>query len=103
MDTALAIQPAKRALARDVRRQLRLIVGGLMGSGKSTLCRMLAHLLGGVWINQDEFSHKGKGAKKAFLAEIKSVAKDKKVPVLIVDKINTMRQHRQEILEQMQK
>merc|ERR1719277_2528048 len=64
---------------------------------------MLAHLLEGVWINQDEFSHRGKGAKKAFLTEISSVAKDKKVPVLIVDKINTMRQHRQDILEAMQK
>lgn len=97
------VRPAKKVFARDVRRQLRLVVAGLMGSGKSTLCRMLAHLLGGVWVNQDEFSHLKKGAKRAFLAEIASVANDKKVPVLIVDKINTMRQHRTEIIEAMRR
>eukprot|EP00747_Dinoflagellata_sp_TGD_P025229 gnl/TRDRNA2_/TRDRNA2_131108_c0_seq1.p1 gnl/TRDRNA2_/TRDRNA2_131108_c0~~gnl/TRDRNA2_/TRDRNA2_131108_c0_seq1.p1 ORF type:complete len:783 (+),score=121.65 gnl/TRDRNA2_/TRDRNA2_131108_c0_seq1:52-2349(+) len=80
------------------KRQVRLIVSGLMGSGKSTLCRMLAHLLEGVWVNQDEFSHKGKGAKKAFLAEIERVAQSSTCPVVLVDKINTMRQHRREIL-----
>jgi len=79
------VLPAEKALGRDVRRQLRLVVAGLMGSGKSTLCRMLAHLLGGKWVNQDEFSHRGKGAKKAFLEEIEREAQDKKIPVLIVD------------------
>merc|ERR1719401_2556820 len=63
---------------------------------------MLEHLLGGVWVNQDEFSHRGKAAKRAFLEEIHREAQDKKVPVLIVDKINTMRQHRREILDAMQ-
>lgn len=96
------VLPAELVLGRDVRRQLRLIVGGLMGSGKSTLCRMLAHLLGGFWVNQDEFSHRGKQAKKAFLEEVEKEAQDKNVPVLIVDKINTMRQHRREILDAMQ-
>eukprot|EP00930_Biecheleria_cincta_P023954 TRINITY_DN17218_c0_g2_i1.p1 TRINITY_DN17218_c0_g2~~TRINITY_DN17218_c0_g2_i1.p1 ORF type:complete len:519 (-),score=106.53 TRINITY_DN17218_c0_g2_i1:108-1550(-) len=91
----------RQALGRDVRRQLRLVVAGLMGSGKSTLCRMLEHLLGGVWVNQDEFSHLGRRAKKAFLAEIEKEAQDSKVPVLIVDKINTMRQHRREITDAM--
>ncbi|CAK0871303.1 unnamed protein product, partial [Prorocentrum cordatum] len=81
--------------------QLRIIVAGLMGSGKSTLCRMLRHLFGGTWVNQDEFSHLGKGAKKAFLAEVKRAAGDKQTQVLLVDKINTLRQHRQEILDAM--
>jgi len=94
LTTQLAASPAQG--------QLRLVVAGLMGSGKSTLCRMLGHLLGGVWINQDEFSSRGKGAKKAFLAEIKRVAADTTIPVLIVDKINTMRQHRFDILKSMQ-
>ena len=81
--------------------QLRLVVAGLMGSGKSTLCRALRHLFGGVWVNQDEFSHKGKGAKKAFLAEVQRVASDRTIPALLVDKINTQQQHRREILESM--
>eukprot|EP00933_Yihiella_yeosuensis_P084945 TRINITY_DN996_c0_g1_i1.p1 TRINITY_DN996_c0_g1~~TRINITY_DN996_c0_g1_i1.p1 ORF type:complete len:823 (-),score=138.88 TRINITY_DN996_c0_g1_i1:436-2904(-) len=84
-------------------KQLRLIVGGLMGSGKSTMCRMLRHLLGGAWVNQDEFAHLGKGAKRAFLAEIQRVAGDTSVPVLLVDKINTMKQHRTEITDCMAK
>lgn len=82
--------------------QLRLIVAGLMGSGKSTLCRALQDLLGGVWVNQDEFSHKGKTAKKSFLAEVKRLACDERIPALLVDKINTMEQHRREILEAME-
>jgi len=91
----------EKVMRRDVRRQLRIVVGGLMGSGKSTLCRMLADLLEGIWLNQDEFAHKGKGAKNAFHAEIKNLAKDRNVPVLIVDKINTMRIHRRGILDAM--
>jgi len=93
----------EKALACDVRRQLRLVVAGLMCCGKSPLCRMLAHLLGGTWVNQDEFSHRGKGAKRAFLEEVAQEAQDTKVPVLIVGKINTMRQHRREILDAMQR
>eukprot|EP00930_Biecheleria_cincta_P059642 TRINITY_DN45356_c0_g1_i1.p1 TRINITY_DN45356_c0_g1~~TRINITY_DN45356_c0_g1_i1.p1 ORF type:complete len:960 (-),score=156.09 TRINITY_DN45356_c0_g1_i1:78-2957(-) len=83
-------------------RQLRLVVGGLMGSGKSTLCRMLRHLLGGTWVNQDEFSHLGKGAKRAFLAEVKRASGDDSTPVVLVDKINTLRQHRDDILQAME-
>lgn len=86
---------------RDVRRQLRIVVGGLMGSGKSTLCRMLADLLDGVWVNQDEFAHRGKGAQFAFTNEIKIQSQDRKVLVLIADKINTMRMHREGILDAM--
>lgn len=52
-------------------------------------------------MNQDEFSHLGKGAKKAFLAAIRKAATDDSVQVLLVDKINTMKQHREEILEAM--
>lgn len=93
--------PQSRNMERDVRRQLRIVVAGLMGSGKSTLCRMLADLLEGVWVNQDEFSHLQRGAKRGFLDEIRRDASDRRVPVLIVDKINTMVQHRSEILEAM--
>jgi len=96
------VRPGQRVLARDARRQLRLVVSGLMGSGKSTLSRMLAQLLGGVWVNQDEFSHRGRAAKRCFLAELSSVAQDPNVPVLIIDKINTLRQHRAEIFEALQ-
>lgn len=73
-----------------------------MGSGKSTLCRMLRHLLGGTWVNQDEFSHCGKGAKKAFLAEVNRASGDDSIPVVLVDKINTLRQHRDDILQAME-
>ncbi|CAE7227870.1 unnamed protein product [Symbiodinium sp. KB8] len=83
-------------------RQLRLVIGGLMGSGKSTICRMLRHLLKGTWINQDEFSSQ-KNAKKAFLKAIAEAAADDAVAVLLVDKINTERQHRSGIVQEMRK
>ncbi|CAE7328030.1 unnamed protein product [Symbiodinium sp. CCMP2456] len=83
-------------------RQLRLVIGGLMGSGKSTICRMLRHLLQGTWINQDEFSSQ-KNAKKAFLKAIAEAAADDAVAVLLVDKINTERQHRSGIVQEMRK
>merc|ERR1712151_481334 len=90
-----------KVIGRDARRQLRIVVGGLMGSGKSTVCRMLAELLDGVWLNQDEFAHKGKGAKNAFHAAVKEAAKDTKIPVLIVDEINTQKMHRMGIVDAM--
>ncbi|CAE7847935.1 unnamed protein product [Symbiodinium necroappetens] len=83
-------------------RQLRLVIGGLMGSGKSTICRMLRHLLKGTWINQDEFSSQ-KNAKKAFLKAIAEAAADDAVAVLLVDKISTERQHRSGIVQEMRK
>ena len=49
---------------------------------------------------QDEFAHLKRGARAAFLAEIQRAAADGSVPILLVDKINTMKQHRGEILEQ---
>ena len=42
----LLLQSALWAKA-EAPKQLRLIIGGLMGSGKSTICRMLRQLLGG--------------------------------------------------------
>eukprot|EP00929_Paragymnodinium_shiwhaense_P023999 TRINITY_DN14894_c0_g1_i1.p1 TRINITY_DN14894_c0_g1~~TRINITY_DN14894_c0_g1_i1.p1 ORF type:complete len:398 (+),score=118.38 TRINITY_DN14894_c0_g1_i1:136-1329(+) len=79
----------------------RLIVAGLQGSGKSTLCRFLAELLGGTWVNQDEFAHLKKQAKKNFLEAISKASQTRSVPAVLVDKINTMTQHRREILEAM--
>lgn len=91
-----AVSPGQEAASKNVEApgQLRLIVSGLMGSGKSTLCRTLAELLGGVWINQDECN----GSKRAFLDEVGLVAKDEGTRVMLIDKINTMRTHRKGIL-----
>ena len=44
-----------------------VLVRGLQGSGKSTLCRALAQLTMGQWINQDEVS---KGAERLFALRI---------------------------------
>lgn len=97
LEKSVALAEAGRLLLSSVLRsgpprQLRIIVSGLMGSGKSTLCRMLRHLLDGAWINQDECA-----SKKAFLAEIVRRAGDSKTQAVLVDKINTMFQHREEI------
>eukprot|EP00439_Symbiodinium_sp_Y106_P057622 s2978_g8.t1 len=85
-------------------RQLRLVIGGLMGSGKSTICRMLRHLLKGTWINQDEFSSQ-KNAKKAFLKAILGLTDLRKLShaTCRVVWINTERQHRSGIVQEMRK
>eukprot|EP00439_Symbiodinium_sp_Y106_P081069 s914_g19.t5 len=69
-------------------------IGGLTGSGKSTICRVLRHLLAGVWINRDEF-----GSRTAFLKAIAEAAADDAVPVLLVDEM----QHQTGIVQEMQK
>lgn len=93
---------AVRAAARRRRSEpgaLRILGMGLMGSGKSTLLRALARVLTGKWLNQDEFYHLGRGARWEFLKAIRAAARDHSCGSLLVDKINTMRMHRAEILE----
>mmetsp|Transcript_1656 Transcript_1656/g.4148 ORF Transcript_1656/g.4148 Transcript_1656/m.4148 type:complete len:507 (-) Transcript_1656:69-1589(-) len=82
--------------------QLQILGMGLMGSGKSTILRALARMLGGAWLNQDEFYHLGKNAKSAFLSAIRngaSAGAGGRSPCVVVDKINTISLHRKEILE----
>ena len=64
------------------------------------LLLMIATIIIITIANKDEFAHLKKGAKRAFLGEIQRAAADESVPVLLVDKINTMKQHRGEIFEQ---
>jgi len=85
-------------------RQLRLVFCGLMGSGKSTLCRTLAHVLGGSWISQDEYTHRGKDARRlAFLEEVKHVMDNVDIPVLFMDRVNSLQRHREEIVDALSK
>lgn len=80
--------------------QIQLLSLGLMGSGKSTLLRALVRVFGGVWLNQDEFCHTGRQAKEHFLAAIHSAATSRRdsAPLVAVDKINTLRSHRSEVV-----
>ncbi|CAE7619328.1 unnamed protein product [Symbiodinium sp. CCMP2592] len=89
----LLFQSMLGPLEEEQPRQLRLVIGGLTGSGKSTICCMLRHLLAGVWI-QDEF-----GSQTALLKAIAEAAADDAVPVLVVDEM----QHRTGIVQEMQK
>ena len=47
-----------------------VLVRGLQGSGKSSLCRGMRELLGGDWVNQDEVAaamgKKGRSPKEEF-------------------------------------
>ena len=91
------LEKSEAAQTKLTPESIRIIcIKGLQGSGKSTLARALKHLLGGVWINQDEFASKKK-AKAAFLKGIEeAVLRDEKF--LIIDKIFTQVQHRQDVL-----
>ena len=62
----------------------------------------LESLLAGKWLNQDEFARLGKGAKKAFLAQLTECSLPNAASkVLIIDRINTMKSHRKDIFEAM--
>eukprot|EP00746_Dinoflagellata_sp_MGD_P126014 gnl/MRDRNA2_/MRDRNA2_60942_c0_seq1.p1 gnl/MRDRNA2_/MRDRNA2_60942_c0~~gnl/MRDRNA2_/MRDRNA2_60942_c0_seq1.p1 ORF type:complete len:1875 (+),score=360.74 gnl/MRDRNA2_/MRDRNA2_60942_c0_seq1:45-5669(+) len=79
-----------------------VLVRGLQGSGKSSLCRALSSLLGGEWINQDEIARsacKGRrvSAKEVFLNAIEASAARPEVRYIFVDKIHTLRQHRDDV------
>mmetsp|Transcript_21176 Transcript_21176/g.47776 ORF Transcript_21176/g.47776 Transcript_21176/m.47776 type:complete len:589 (-) Transcript_21176:2-1768(-) len=77
---------------------LHILGRGLPGSGKSTVFRMLKHLLGGEWVNQDEFSAiNPKKGKSLFEGKLKQIGKKSDVPLVLVDKINTQTQHRRGI------
>jgi len=91
---------AKPELLRSDFRQLRLVFCGLMGSGKSTLCHLLARILGGTCITQDEYHKKGEnGRVLAFLDNLCKAADNPEIPVLISDRVNSLQKHREEILE----
>lgn len=78
-----------------------ILVRGLQGSGKSTLCRALQKVLGGEWINQDEVSASAGGrhgsAKQLFLKAVETAAAQPTVRYLFVDKIHTLKQHRDDV------
>eukprot|EP00931_Biecheleriopsis_adriatica_P066648 TRINITY_DN40954_c0_g1_i1.p1 TRINITY_DN40954_c0_g1~~TRINITY_DN40954_c0_g1_i1.p1 ORF type:complete len:1818 (+),score=330.36 TRINITY_DN40954_c0_g1_i1:54-5507(+) len=81
-----------------------VLVRGLQGSGKSTLCRSLTSLLGGEWINQDEVAaafgskRRGPSPKELFLQSLEAAASREHVRYIFVDKIHTLKQHRDDVV-----
>jgi hypothetical protein len=72
-----------------------IALGGLPGTGKSTLARALVECIKALWINQDEC----KGADfreklKLYLEAIKAAIADPTVEIIILDKINLTEAHR---------
>ena len=78
-----------------------VLVRGLQGSGKSSLCRGMRELLGGDWVNQDEVAaamgKKGRSPKEEFLKVLTAAAARPNMRYLFVDKIHTLKQHRDEV------
>merc|ERR1719331_1393863 len=89
----------RQVFRSQVPAQLQVMAQGLMGLGKSTTLKTLRNLLGGVWVNQDEVAWKfgGKKARQNFLRVLGEASRDPQVPVILIDKINTMRMHRNDI------
>lgn len=75
--------------------ELVVILVGLPGSGKSTLRKALCHVLGSraEYANQDEL----KGSRKRFISALTN-SKKNKGKILIVDKCNSTRFHRDDVL-----
>ncbi|KAF4696021.1 hypothetical protein FOZ60_002743 [Perkinsus olseni] len=84
------------------RRQTVVISRGLQGSGKSTAMRTAAMLLGGDWLNQDEFKTSGgnwKADRARFFDSISNSTECGK-PYVFVDRMNTLEQHRSDVQDQ---
>ncbi|CAE7438604.1 RTCA [Symbiodinium sp. CCMP2592] len=92
--------PDQRAEDEDVALVV-VLVRGLQGSGKSSLCRGMRELLGGDWVNQDEVAaamgKKGRSPKEEFLKVLTAAAARPNIRYLFVDKIHTLKQHRDEV------
>jgi len=101
--------PSEKTVAAESELPLGLtvvLVRGLQGSGKSTLCRSMRVLLGGTWVNQDEVAaahpprRGGPTARESFLRAVEdAVALQGSGGYVFVDKIHTLRQHREDVRE----
>jgi len=90
-----------------------VMVSGLHGCGKSACCNILREVLGGTWLNYDEFAskHNGKNVRQAFVSEFKSKVfrslstadQDRNERVIYVDRSNISRSHRTELLHELQR
>lgn len=79
-----------------------VVVSGIPGSGKSTLCRLLCGAVhNSAWFNQDNFVITGKKAKTTFLSSVKTGLRNalqQSSALVYVDKVNTLKAHRADIL-----
>jgi len=90
-----------------------ILVSGLHGCGKSALCNILWEVLGGTWLNYDDFAcgHAGKNLRQAFATEVRATLtkalaqanRDRKLHVVVVDRSNTLKAHRGDLLQELKR
>jgi len=94
-----------------------IILSGLHGCGKSALCNILKEVLGGTLLSADEIAFKqgaseaGKHSRQAFVTEFRNSLvrglscsdQSRYEKLILVDKPNTVRNHRLELLQTFKK
>mmetsp|Transcript_2572 Transcript_2572/g.5955 ORF Transcript_2572/g.5955 Transcript_2572/m.5955 type:complete len:566 (-) Transcript_2572:212-1909(-) len=112
--TGAAGTSPKRRRGSGPARCVCVIVSGLHGCGKSALCNILREVLGGTWLNYDEFVAKqaaGRNLRQAYAAEVRgalvrglaSADQDKNQRLVLVDRVNTLRAHRGDLLQELRR
>eukprot|EP00928_Gymnodinium_smaydae_P039398 TRINITY_DN26928_c0_g1_i1.p1 TRINITY_DN26928_c0_g1~~TRINITY_DN26928_c0_g1_i1.p1 ORF type:complete len:592 (-),score=97.18 TRINITY_DN26928_c0_g1_i1:38-1648(-) len=105
---------SKKARGAGLAKCICIVVSGLHGCGKSTLCNTLREVLDGTWLNADQIASKckpGENGRQLFLHEIQTAFlralaaadQNRRDRVIFLDSSNTTKKHRSDILKLLKK
>eukprot|EP00929_Paragymnodinium_shiwhaense_P107888 TRINITY_DN74230_c0_g1_i1.p1 TRINITY_DN74230_c0_g1~~TRINITY_DN74230_c0_g1_i1.p1 ORF type:complete len:577 (+),score=138.64 TRINITY_DN74230_c0_g1_i1:75-1733(+) len=107
---------AKRHRGAGQARSICIVVQGMHGSGKSALCNVLREVLGGQWLNADEFAASsrpkvGRNKREAFCYELRTMLlkglasseQNKAERIVFVDRMGSLRSKRSDVIQTLRK